>query len=194
MRLDSIDFLHIHNHNPNFPTYPSYSVDLEFDNGLGYVNIATFIAAAFAYTSESVTGPGVLSPGTYRLRWIAIPNFGPDTNTEFFGLDNIRLVGALDSDGDGVFDDLDRCPGTTIPESAPTVELKPNHFALVDGDQAFDTVSTGKGKGPGRSYTTADTAGCSCEQIVAAQGLGNGHTKYGCSISAMDDWVSLVNP
>jgi hypothetical protein len=27
-----------------------------------------------------------------------------------------------------------------------------------------------------------------------ALGLGNGHTMFGCSISAMDDWVELVNP
>ena len=99
-----------------------------------------------------------------------------------------------DADGDGVCGDVDRCPGTVIPESVPTVELKPNHWALVDGDWIFDTVSKGKGNGPGRSYTTTDTAGCSCEQIIAAQGLGQGHTKFGCSISAMDDWVALVNP
>ena len=58
----------------------------------------------------------------------------------------------------------------------------------------FNTVTKGKGKGPDRSYTTTDTAGCSCEQIIAAQGLGIGHTYRGCSISAMDDWVELVNP
>ena len=51
----------------------------------------------------------------------------------------------------------------------------------------------GKGNGPGRSYTIADTAGCSCEQIIEEQGRGDGHTKHGCSISAMDDWVDVVN-
>ena len=64
----------------------------------------------------------------------------------------------------------------------------------MDEDFEFDTVKKGKGKGPGRSYNTTDTAGCSCEQIIEAQGLGKGHTKFGCSISAMDDWVALVNP
>jgi hypothetical protein len=91
-------------------------------------------------------------------------------------------------------DGLDVCPATLIPESVPTVKLNPNHWALVDGDWLFDTVSKGKGNGPGRSYTTTDTAGCSCEQIIAAQGLGAGHTEFGCSISAMDEWVALVNP
>ena len=61
-------------------------------------------------------------------------------------------------------------------------------------DFEFDTMTKGKGKGPNRSYSTADTAGCSCEQIIEAQGLGNGLSKYGCSIGVMDSWVELVTP
>jgi uncharacterized delta-60 repeat protein len=99
-----------------------------------------------------------------------------------------------DDDDDGILDSSDVCAGTLIPESVPTVELKPNRWALTDDNFLFDTVTKGKGKGPGRSYSTADTAGCSCEQIIAAQGLGKGHTKHGCSISAMDDWIALVTP
>jgi hypothetical protein len=72
--------------------------------------------------------------------------------------------------------------------------LNPNHWALTDDDGDFDTVIKGKGKGPNRSYTIEDTAGCSCEQIIEMQGLGEGHTTHGCSISAMDDWFMLVNP
>ena len=99
-----------------------------------------------------------------------------------------------DSDGDGVLDPDDICPDTSIPEGVPTVNLNPNHWALVDDDFDFDTVSSGEGRGPGRGYTTTDTAGCSCEQIIEALDLGIGHTKFGCSISAMDEWVELVNP
>lgn len=99
-----------------------------------------------------------------------------------------------DADGDGVPDTGDLCPATDIPESVPTITLKPNHWALVDGDIAFDTVVKGKGDGPARSYTTADTAGCSCEQIIAELGLGEGYIRYGCSTSVMDEWVESVNP
>jgi len=54
-------------------------------------------------------------------------------------------------------------------------------------------IKKGKGKErPRRSYTAVDTTGCSCEQIIAALGLGAGHTKHGCSISAMDEWVAFV--
>ncbi len=124
--------------------------------------------------------------------------------------DDVDAVGCsdaqVDGDGDGVCDagalsngpsacvGSDVCEATEIPESVPTKKLNPNHWALTDDDFEFDTVKKGKGKGPGRSYTTADTAGCSCEQIIEEQGLGAGHTKHGCSISAMDDWVTFVTP
>jgi len=100
----------------------------------------------------------------------------------------------LDSDADGVNDDDDFCPATVMPEAGvPSNILLVNRWALTDGDFEFDTVNP-KGKGPTRSYSTTDTAGCSCEQLVAAQGLGKGHTMFGCSIGAMDDWVELVTP
>ena len=112
----------------------------------------------------------------------------------------------VDSDGDGVCNPgapsggfsgctgSDVCPETVIPESVPTFGLKPYRWALTDDADPleFDTIE--KGKGPGRSYTTTDTAGCSCEQIIAEQGLGKGHTKHGCSIGAMDGWVGQVSP
>jgi len=120
--------------------------------------------------------------------------FNPD---EFRSSDHDPLLVGLfhDSDDDGVIDLVDNCPATAIPESVPTSgPLKPNHWALTDDDFEFDTVTKGKGNGPNRSYSTADTAGCSCEQIIEAQGLGNGLSKYGCSISVMDDWVELMTP
>lgn len=100
-----------------------------------------------------------------------------------------------DSDGDGVLDDLDVCSGTVISEAVPTQRLGVNRFALTDADGIFDTTPPpGNGEGPDLSFTIDDTAGCSCEQIIAALGLGAGHRKFGCSISAMEAWISLVNP
>jgi len=105
----------------------------------------------------------------------------------------LTVLGVVDSDGDGVLDDVDVCPGTVIPEGVPTQSLGVNRFALVNGDGIFDTTLP-NGKGPGASFTIEDTAGCSCEQIIAAQGLGKGHEKFGCSLGAMREWVALVNP
>jgi hypothetical protein len=92
-----------------------------------------------------------------------------------------------DSDDDGVLDGDDVCPETTIPESVPTHRLEINRFALVDDDTSFDTTAP-QGRGPRKAFTLEDTAGCSCEQIIAQLGLGVGHTKFGCSISAMEEW------
>lgn len=73
----------------------------------------------------------------------------------------------------------------------PTDGLGTNRWALVDGDRVFDTRLP-NGRGPTRSYDTTATGGCSCRQIITALGLGNGHVRFGCSISVMDDWVAIV--
>ena len=104
--------------------------------------------------------------------------------------DGVVLFITKDLDDDGVNDDADVCPATVIPEMTAN-ELGTNRFALADGDFAFDTNAPA-GNGPGRQYSTRDTAGCSCSQIIEAQGLGAGHAKFGCSIGAMDNWVRLV--
>jgi predicted extracellular nuclease len=105
--------------------------------------------------------------------------------------DGLVLFLAKDSDGDGVTDGTDQCPGTVIPEAVPFATLGINHWALTDDDREFDTASP-PGKGSEASFDIFDTAGCSCEQIVEAQGLGAGHLKFGCSIEAMQEWVDLV--
>ena len=98
-----------------------------------------------------------------------------------------------DDDNDGVPDADDVCVGTVLPDDVPTVRLGVNRWADVDSDGVFDTTAP-KGKGPRRSYTIEDTAGCSAAQIIEELGLGKGHTKFGVSIDAMDEWVALVNP
>ncbi len=98
----------------------------------------------------------------------------------------------LDDDGDGVENREDLCADTMIPESVPTQLLKPNHYALVDGDTTFDTEV--RGSGTPLTYTTEDTGGCSCEQIIEALGLGSGHSKFGCSDEVMAAWVQQISP
>ncbi len=107
--------------------------------------------------------------------------------------DGLVLHLTTDLDGDGVADALDRCPGTVIPESVPTIELGTNRWALVDEDGIFDTtLPRGHGNGLDRSFTIQDTAGCSCEQIIDELHLGNGHTKFGCSTGVMEEWIEEV--
>ena len=104
----------------------------------------------------------------------------------------LTVIADVDGDDDGVDDAVDACPNTVIPEGVPTERLGVNRFALVDGDGIFDTTPP-NGKGPQASFTIEDTKGCSCEQIIDILGLGNGHTKFGCSLSAMRDFVALID-
>jgi len=96
-----------------------------------------------------------------------------------------------DSDGDGICNYDDACDGTVIPEDVPTHGLAVNHFALVDHDGIFDTIPP-RG-GPERIFTIADTAGCSCEQILYALGGRFGQYRNGCSYGTMLNWVRNVN-
>jgi len=101
--------------------------------------------------------------------------------------------GPTDSDGDGIYDEVDFCPDTVIPESVPTNHLGVNRWALVDDDDLFDTTPPpGGGGGPDFEFTLQDTGGCSCEQIIEAWALGWGHTKFGCSTGAMLQWIAYV--
>ena len=94
-----------------------------------------------------------------------------------------------DSDGDGVIDAIDECPGTILPEIVPASRLLPNHYALVDDDGVFDSARSGRGPRSERVITTADTRGCSCEQILAATGSGDANVSAGCPIGVMKAWV-----
>jgi hypothetical protein len=95
-----------------------------------------------------------------------------------------------DADGDGVLDDHDLCENTVIPEIVvPSKKLGIDRWALIDDDNIFDTRLT-NGVGPEKFFTTEDTHGCSCEQIIERLQLGTGQTKFGCSISAMETWVA----
>jgi predicted extracellular nuclease len=94
----------------------------------------------------------------------------------------------LDADNDGVADECkDRCLGTVIPEGVPSKALSPDHYALVDGDTTFDT------NGGTSVFTVQQTAGCSCGQILTAQGFGKGQAKHGCAQDTMTDWILFVS-
>ena len=114
------------------------------------------------------------------------------TGPGHFQIDTVALdIQPLDDDGDGVLNDVDACPDTVIPESTvPAERLGVNRWALVDADGTFDTTAPyGGGVGPMKSFSIEDTSGCSCEQIIDILLLGGGHTKYGCSISAMEEFI-----
>lgn len=100
------------------------------------------------------------------------------------GLDNV------DNDSDGVNDcnGTDKCLGTGLPELVPTVELKPNHYADVDGDGVLEVNDPHDGIVDG--INLADVYGCSCEQILICKpGGNNGEQKFGCSPGTINVWT-----
>jgi hypothetical protein len=110
-----------------------------------------------------------------------------------------RITAALlaspspDTDADGVGDEEDACPNTHIPEQVPTSgRLKVGRFALRDNDTTFDT------KFSQRVFTTADTAGCNCTQILRELDLSRASRKeqmrFGCTFITMKKWFNLVKP
>ena len=119
---------------------------------------------------------------------VGIPNDQADADADGAGdlCDVCPFDAQDDADGDGVCGDVDLCSDTA--PDALTKGLGVNRFADIDGDGNFDTVAP-KGNGPQRSYTVADTQGCGCTQIIAICGYGKGHSKFGCSISVMDEWT-----
>jgi parallel beta-helix repeat protein len=138
--------------------------------------------------SVKFTDTGVLATDQLAL----IATTANPSSSEFSVPISFTLRPPADDDGDGVGNADDQCPGTVIPEAnVPSVKLGVNRFALVNDDLDFETTLP-RGSGPGRSYSTTETAGCSCEQIVDEFGLGGGHMFFGCSISAMDGWVDSI--
>jgi len=115
-----------------------------------------------------------------------------DANTTQDDADNDGLGDVCDPDDDSdlVADGDDVCPATAIPEAVPTSSrgLGRNRWTLADTDGSFTQAPPQAGST--FAFTTADTRGCSCEQIIDAAGLGKGHRKRGCSTGAMLEWIS----
>ena len=111
IQLEGLEFQHFHNHNPNFPTFGSYDVQLQLDSGIGFSDIGaplTLNNGNTATTSTISLGSVVLAAGTHQIRWDArnlIPGVPPalrgdgtDTNTEFFALNDMTLFGRTATD------------------------------------------------------------------------------------------------
>lgn len=137
----------------------------------------------------------------------------------------------VDTDGDGVPDGDDLCPGTPMGEPVDAfgcadVQVDPDLDGVCsDGapsggpsmcqgtDVCPDTVADAPTRGFGRNrwgltdvaggvffqappqsgsmfqFTTQDTDGCSCSQIVVELDAGAGHTRKGCSTSLILEWI-----
>ncbi|NNK32399.1 MAG: hypothetical protein HKP02_04695, partial [Xanthomonadales bacterium] len=176
------------------------------DPGTGGANYDTKISVycADCEVKECITGnddTSGCSGFSTQLDWptqegrtykVLVHGFGSATGDFDLAIsdDEVPYEGPL-NDCDGVPADQDLCPGTYIPESVPTSgRLRPNNSALQSIDGVFTTAAPNP---EGVLYTTEDTGGCSCEQIVDGLDVGQGHLRNGCSFSVMDEWVEYVD-
>lgn len=139
--------------------------------------------------TPSFSTASIAAPGTMQVALRVCDVFDQcDTDSATVNIQSNPTTG--DTDADGIPDSVDLCPGTDVPESVPQAAegLGRNRWALLGSDGQF--VQAPPQSGTTHSFSLADTRGCSCEQIVAAAGLGGGHLKNGCSTSAMLNWVS----
>ena len=114
--------------------------------------------------------------------------FGSYDEDPFTGVDN------RDDDYDGVDDcsGADKCLGTVLPDGVPTIDLKPNHSADIDGDTVMEINDPELGIIDGISFV--DSFGCTCEQILECKpGQNNGEIKHGCSPGTMDIWTEQID-
>lgn len=118
--------------------------------------------------------------------------------SDIFKLDAFSVQGspipAPDEDGDGVIEG-DRCPNTAE-DVAGEVKLRPNswRYGGVSWVQGGSSLS---GFGD-FSPTMADTAGCSCDQIITifqsyTGYLYTGHQKFGCSQGLLRDFIDFLD-
>ncbi|MBN2203179.1 MAG: hypothetical protein JW700_03265 [Candidatus Aenigmarchaeota archaeon] len=115
---------------------------------------------------------------------------------EDLGESDIRLTREFsisDLDEDGINDCSDMC----LDSQKDLMELGTNRWMVEDWTWVTGEIK-GKGKGPQLSY---DYKGCTCSDILTwlnenyPEEYGNmeGHWKFGCSISVMNDFISLTS-
>ena len=210
-------------------TWQTYSIslrveDLEYGDALGTPHNETDLLAVISSVVQfglrhdpDNTGPGVPARVDSQVYFDDIEllvdsdNDGvtndmdlcPDTAAgevvDEVGCANVQV----DADADGICDSeaasggpemctgIDQCPGTEIPEAAPTVSLGWYRWTLDNADGSF-TQRRPHGQGH-HNLTTEHTRGCSCDQIITESGyrgfLERSNRMYGCSTWVILRWV-----
>jgi len=168
----------------------SYEWDLDTDGTFGEVGIAAAngdeTGVEPLFSAASITGPTNVYVG------LEVCDDDSDCDIAIALIRVLPRVVEQDTDKDGVIDELDNCAATVIPESVPTSNagLGKNRWRLDNPDGSFSQAEPQSGSK--FSFTTADTGGCSCKQIVDAAGLGIGQLSRGCSTSAILNWIDSL--
>ena len=106
------------------------------------------------------------------------------------GMDDLCFVDP-DTDDDGVPNSDDLCADTPATDNVSTSDkgLGKNRWMWEDGDWVTNA------QGVEKDFTIEDTQGCGCEQILdvlvdKTDRPFDGHYKFGCSQSVVEDWIS----
>lgn len=93
---------------------------------------------------------------------------------------------AVDTDSDGVPDNLDKCPATT----ADTIDDIGEGNFIYDGTDVVTKDNIGSVI-PSSTYTMNNMMGCSCEQVVDMMGpcIDNECMKSGCQSTKLNQWI-----
>jgi hypothetical protein len=99
-----------------------------------------------------------------------------------------------DSDPDGACGTDDMCPGTSLAKEVPMWRVRKDSYiaagalSLTNGFTFTSTSGTGS-TNTSRVYTTKDTGGCTCAQIIASCKYRDAFLKYGCPADMLDVWT-----
>ena len=94
-----------------------------------------------------------------------------------------------DADGDGIDDIVDMCPGSVTDN---IINIDPNQYSQ---NINFGFFEIGPDNHQSEVYDMSTTNGCTCTQIIAQLGAGNGfgkgNLKKGCSPGIMQKWTGI---
>jgi len=96
--LSGLIFRHWHNHNPGYPTCPSYRIQLQIDTGAGYKKLGKALPVSNDNSGQidTVEVMRELKPGSYKIRWHPLGLKGStNTSSEFFAIKDLRLEGRI---------------------------------------------------------------------------------------------------
>jgi hypothetical protein len=100
-------------------------------------------------------------------------------------------VQVTDSDPDGACASDDVCPGTSISKEVPLKNVKKNHYVAA-GSLSLSTGFTFQSSSATKkvySYTTKDTSGCTCAQIIDKCKYHARYKTDGCPQDMMNAWT-----
>lgn len=192
---DTVDITVVDTTAPDLVVPPDIDTTTEMDSialNLGTPTVSDLVSAEDDIEISNDAPEQFAADQTTTVTWTATDQAGNSTDATQIVTVTKSDTGKQDTDGDGVADTADVCPLTMVPEvSVPSNGNLSNYrYALTDPSAVTDSGAVRFVTNPVRDYTTLDTAGCSCEQILLLTGSTKmTDYKSGCRRSVLDDFI-----